>query len=157
ISIFNVIVKYRIACRQVITRHVIDRVSRWRHLDSMESIYRVEGGIAETGACAGGPWDPKLQHGAAPAALACWAIERMPSAAPMRVVRLTIDLLRPVPVAPLIIETGVLREGRKIQLVGVRLLVEGIEVVRASALRVRRHEQALPSTAFCPPSEMRGP
>jgi len=30
-------------------------------------------------------------------------------------------------------------------------------VVRATALRVRRLEQALPSTAFCPPLDMRGP
>jgi hypothetical protein len=75
----------------------------------------------------------------------------------MRVVRLTVDLMRPVPVAPLTIESEVLREGRKIQLVSVRLLANGTEVVRATALRVRRLEQALPSTAFCPPIDMRGP
>jgi hypothetical protein len=45
----------------------------------MESIYRVEGAVAHTSALAGGPWDPKLQHGAAPAALICWAVERLPS------------------------------------------------------------------------------
>jgi hypothetical protein len=123
----------------------------------MESIYRVEGGIAHTSTGAGGPWDPKLQHGAAPTSLICWAIERLPSSVPMRVVRLTIDLLRPVPVAPLTIQSEVLREGRKIQLVAVRLLVDGTEVVRASALRVRRYEQALPSTAFCPASGICGP
>ena len=40
----------------------------------------------------------------------------------MRIARVTVDLMRPVPVAPLTIETEVLREGRKIQLCGVRLL-----------------------------------
>src|SRR5262249_26125394 len=104
----------------------------------MEAIYRVEGASIETSALAGGPWDPKLQHGAAPASLICWAVERLPSPAPMRVVRLTVDLLRPVPVAPLTIETDVLREGKKIQLVAVRLLANGNEVVRATALRIRR-------------------
>lgn len=123
----------------------------------MEAIYRVEGTTAHTSARAGGPWDPKLQHGAAPSSLICWAVERLPSAAPMRVARLTVDLLRPVPVAPLTVETEVLREGRKIQLVGVRLLADGTEVVRATALRVRRLDQALPSTAFCPPTDIRGP
>ena len=43
----------------------------------------------------------------------------------MRVARLTVDLLRPVPVATLDIETEVVREGRKIQLLQVRLLHEG--------------------------------
>jgi hypothetical protein len=123
----------------------------------MGSIYRVEGAVAHTSALAGGPWDPKLQHGAAPSSLVCWAVERLPSPVPMRVVRLTVDLMRPVPVAPLTIESAVLREGRKIQLVSVRLLAGGTEVVRATALRVRRLAQALPSTAFYPPLDMRGP
>lgn len=123
----------------------------------MEPIYRVEGATAETSAFAGGPWDPGLQHGAAPASLICWAIERLPTATPMRVARLTVDLMRPVPVAPLTIETEVLREGRKIQLVSVRLLASGTEVVRATALRVRRLEQALPVEAPWPPLELERP
>src|SRR3954468_20996337 len=102
----------------------------------MEAIYRVDGESVETSAFAGGPWDPKLQHGAAPSSLICWAVEHLPSPAPMRVARRTVDLMRPVPVAPLTIETELLREGRKIQLVSVRLLASGTEVVRATVLRV---------------------
>src|SRR5258708_17232210 len=113
----------------------------------MEAIYRVEGANVETSAFAGGPWDPKLQHGAAPASLVCWAVERLPTPAPMRVARLTVDLIRPVPVAPLTIETEVLRAGRKIQLVAVRLLASRTEVVRATVLRVRPLEQVLPAAA----------
>jgi hypothetical protein len=123
----------------------------------MEAIYRVEGASVETSAFAGGPWDPKLQHGAAPSSLICWAIERLPSPVPMRVARLTVDLMRPVPVAPLALETEVLREGKKIQLVAVRLLSEGKEVVRATALRIRGESRELPSNAFCPPIDTRGP
>ena len=123
----------------------------------MEAIYRIEGAHVETSALAGGPWDAKLQHGAAPSSLICCAIERLPSAVPMRVARLTVDLMRPVPVAPLTLETEVLREGRKIQLVSARLLADGHQVVRATALRIRREERALPSSAFCPPIEVRGP
>jgi len=123
----------------------------------MEAIYRVDGANVLTSAFAGGPWDPKLQHGAAPASLICWAIEQLPSPVPMRVARLTVDLMRPVPVAPLMLETKVLREGKKIQLVAVRLRANGNEVVHATALRIRREERALPSTAFCPPLDMREP
>ncbi len=123
----------------------------------MEAIYRVEGANVETSAHAGGPWDPRLQHGAAPSSLICWAVERLPSPVPMRVARLTVDLMRPVPVAPLTLAVEVLREGRKIQLVSVRLLAKDTEVVRATVLRIRREERALPSSAFTPPHDMRGP
>ena len=116
----------------------------------MESIYRVEGAAAETSAFAGGPWNPKLQHGAAPSSLICWAVERLPSPVPMRVVRLTVDLMRPVPVAPLTIETEIVREGRKIQLVSVTLLADGAEVVRASALRIRVEPNETPAIANGP-------
>jgi acyl-Coa thioesterase superfamily protein/acyl-CoA thioesterase superfamily protein len=75
----------------------------------------------------------------------------------MRVARLTVDLMRPVPVAPLTIETEVLREGRKIQLVAVRLLAAGAEVVRGTALRVRRLAQVLPAEASWPPLDIKGP
>ena len=78
----------------------------------MNAIYRIDGNIAHTSETAGGPWDPKLQHGAAPSSLICWAVERLPAPVPMRVARITVDLMRPVPVAPLAIETEVLREGR---------------------------------------------
>src|SRR6478609_6376823 len=117
----------------------------------MEAIYRVEGANVDTSAHAGGPWDPGLQHGAAPSSLICWAVERIPSPVPMRVARLTVDLMRPVPVAPLTIEMEILREGKKIQLVAVRLLAGSKEVVRATALRIRRQAEALPVETPYPP------
>ena len=88
---------------------------------SMNAIYRIDGNTAHTSETAGGPWDPKLQHGAAPSSLICWAVERLPAPVPMRVARVTVDLMRPVPVAPLAIETEVLREGRKIDRKSTRL------------------------------------
>ena len=48
----------------------------------------------------------------------------------MRIARVTIDLMRPVPVAPLTLETEVLREGRKIQLCAIRLRAGDVVVVR---------------------------
>lgn len=110
----------------------------------MEAVYRVDGRTATPSAFAGGPWDPRLQHGAAPASLICRTVERIPSPVPMRVARLTVDLMRPVPLAPLTIETEVLREGRKIQLVALHLLAGETEVVRASVLRIRQEPRDLP-------------
>lgn len=119
-------------------------------MSASEAVYRVDNSVAHTSPAAAGPWDPRLQHGSAPSSLICWAVENLPSPVPMRVARLTVDLMRPVPVAPLAIETEVVREGRKIQLVNVRLLAGASEVVRASALRIRISDQALPERATTP-------
>jgi acyl-coenzyme A thioesterase PaaI-like protein len=113
--------------------------------------YEVEGEIARATAHAAGPWHPGLQHGGAPASLIVWAAERVAAAGPMRVARVTVELLRPVPVAPLEIRIATLREGRKIQLVEVRLLDDGREVVRGTVLKVRTTGMPLPRGAILPP------
>ena len=110
----------------------------------MEAVFRVEGNRVFTSEHAAGPWDPSMQHGGAPSALIVWAAERIPTAQPMQIARLTVDLMRPVPVAPLTIETEVLREGRKIQLCMVRLLADGVEVARATVLKIRTQPVVLP-------------
>ena len=95
----------------------------------MDAIFRVDGNDVVTNPFAAGPWDPSMQHGSPPAALAVWAAERIPVPVAMRVARVTVDLMRPVPVAPLTIESEVLREGRKIQLCAVRLLAGGLSLI----------------------------
>jgi hypothetical protein len=117
----------------------------------MDAIYRVDGNYVVTSPHAAGPWNETMQHGSAPSALVTWLAEQMPTASPMHVTRVTIDLLRPVPVAPLTFETEVLREGRKIQLVGVRLMANGTVVVRATVLKIRAEAQALPPEIADPP------
>lgn len=110
----------------------------------MEAVFRVEGNNVFTSQHAAGPWDPGMQHGGAPSSLIVWAAERIPTPQAMHIARLTVDLMRPVPVAPLTIETEILREGRKIQLCGIRLLAKGAEVVRATVLKIRSQAVTLP-------------
>ena len=110
----------------------------------MDAIYRVEGNRITTSPDAAGPWDPRMQHGSAPASLVVWAAEAIPSPVPMRIARVTVDLMRPVPLAPLTLETEVLREGRKIQLCAVRLRAGSAVVVAATVLKVKAQAQTLP-------------
>ncbi|MBR0719185.1 thioesterase family protein [Bradyrhizobium liaoningense] len=110
----------------------------------MPPIFRVDGNSVVTSPDAAGPWDPRMQHGSAPASLVVWAAERIPTQAPMDIARVTIDLMRPVPVAPLTIATEVLREGRKIQLCGIKLLAEGVVVVGATVLKIKQQALTLP-------------
>jgi len=110
----------------------------------MTAIYRVDGDNVVTSPNAAGPWDRRMQHGSAPSALVTWAAERIPTPVPMNVARVTIDLMRPVPVAPLTIESEVLREGRKIQLCEIKLFADGVQVVGATVLKIKRQSQPLP-------------
>jgi hypothetical protein len=111
----------------------------------MEAIFRVDGDRVIVSAHAAGPWDPTMQHGSAPASLVVWAAEAIPTPVPMRIARVTIDLMRPVPLKPLTLETEIVREGRKIQLCAVRLRADGVIVVAASVLKIRQQAQPLPA------------
>lgn len=117
----------------------------------MDTVYRLEGSRVVTGPLAGGPWDPLMQHGSAPSALIVAVAEAVPTAVPMRVARLTVDLMRPIPVAPLDIRTEVLREGRKIQLCNIDLIADGKLAVRGTVLKIRRESNELPDTAASEP------
>ena len=88
-------------------------------------------------ALSGGPWSPEHQFGGSAAALLATVIEDIPTLVPQQVVRLTVDLMRPVPVRPVAVEARVVREGRRIQVTEAAILFEGAEVARCSALRMR--------------------
>ena len=121
------------------------------------AIFRVDGNRVATSPLAGGPWDPRAQHGSPPAALVAWIAETMPAPVPMHVVRLTIDMMRPVPVASLTFEAEVIKEGRKIQLCAIRLLADGVEVVRAHVLKIRIRPNDVPAIAATPPLDVPPP
>src|SRR5262249_17079391 len=91
-----------------------------------------------------GAWTPQALHGGPPAALLARCAERVPGGESMMVSRLTVELLRPVPVSPLSVHTPLLRPGRKVQLVGASLHVGEVEVARATALRIRTLDLPLP-------------
>jgi hypothetical protein len=96
-----------------------------------------------------GPWDARAQHGGAPSALLAHLIEQVETPGPMQVARLTYELLRPVPLAPLAARTQILRPGRKVQLVEASLLTDdNTEVMRATALRIRTAELPVPDVTL---------
>jgi hypothetical protein len=88
-----------------------------------------------------GPWDPRHQHGGAVAALVARAVER--TAGPdFAVTRLTVELMRPVPIDTLAVDISVPRPGRRVVGVGVSVSAGDleVEVVRAHAVAIRRLE-----------------
>src|SRR5580693_5823628 len=123
----------------------------------MEAIFRVDGDRVIVSAHAAGPWDPTMQHGSAPASLVVWAAEAIPTPVPMRIARVTIDLMRPVPLKPLTLETEIVREGRKIQLCAVRLRADGVLTVSATVLRVKLTAETMLPDVGGPAVTLSGP
>jgi hypothetical protein len=85
-----------------------------------------------------GPWDPDALHGGPVAALVARAVERCEPDDDMGVTRLTLDLLRPVPLVPLTVTAAVTRPGRRVQIVDVGVSAQGRDLAWARALRIRR-------------------
>jgi hypothetical protein len=113
-----------------------------------QPVFHLDGSAYVATSLARGPWDPRACHGGAPAALVAAAVDATPSLEPMQGVRLTYDLVRPVPVGvPLHLDTEVVREGRRIQVVDVRLATatDDVELVRCRALRIRTTGLELPA------------
>jgi hypothetical protein len=105
---------------------------------SREPLYRRDGDLYVPSALTRGPWDPRAQHGGAPAALIAGALASLEGGAEMALARLSFDFLRPVPIAPLALDAAVEGGGRRVQRLRARLLAGDVEVCRATALRIRR-------------------
>lgn len=83
--------------------------------------------------------------------LASRAMEALPSPVDMRVVRFTMEFMRPVPLAPLMVQARQIRPGRRIQLLEVRVDGPDGEVVRTTGLRIRRAATEVPADDAVPP------
>lgn len=99
-----------------------------------------------------GPWDPGLQHGGPPSALMADALDRhgdSPNA--WQLVRLTVELMRPIGMNPLRVEVEPLREGKRAQWLRASLWEDQRELGRAHAVRVRTVNLDLPEP-LCRPA-----
>jgi hypothetical protein len=104
-----------------------------------------------------GPWDPGAQHAGPPSALLGREIERMEGSEAFQVGRVVFEILRPVPIGPVKIETRVVRPGRKVRLVEASLSGEAGELIRATAWQLRTTELNLPAEAAAEDPAPQGP
>lgn len=123
-----------------------------------DAFYRRAGALFESTELCIGPWSIEHQHAGPPAALLARAFEAL--AGDMSIVRITYELMRPVPVATLRIETRELRPGRRVRLFGASLWADATELVRATALCMRNKSMVYeppaviaPQPAIPPPGE----
>jgi Acyl-CoA thioesterase C-terminal domain/Acyl-CoA thioesterase N-terminal domain len=103
-----------------------------------------------------GGWDRRHMNGAAVLALLGHCLDDVPTLVPMVLARFTADLARALPIGPrLHVVPEVVREGKKLQLVHLRIVVDGVEHAWASALRLRVDD--LSARDDVPPSSARTP
>jgi len=95
-----------------------------------------------------GPWDDRFRHGGPPAALLAGALERFGGGSePFQLCRISLEQLRPVPIAPLRVEPRLVKGGRTVQRLEATLTAGGEPVVVARGLRIRRAPLEAPPAA----------
>ena len=102
-----------------------------------DAVWQVDGDVVVPTELARGPWSPHAQHGGASASLLAGLLERFDPGPADFTARLSVDFMRPVPLAPLRVERSTLRPGKKVQIVQGSLFADDVEIVRATALRIR--------------------
>ena len=110
-----------------------------------DSFYEPEGELYVSTELTRGPWDPDAQHAGPPAALIGREVERLgggrvggEDGAPAQVGRITYEVLRSVPIAPLRVEAKIVRPGRRVEMFEAALTDEaGEPLMRAQGWRLR--------------------
>jgi hypothetical protein len=92
------------------------------------------------------PWSEAQQHGSVMLGLLARAVELHPCEHPVQVTRLTVDLMRAAPMAPVETSCRTIRAGRWVETLEASLTCGGQEYVRATAMRFR--VQALDTSAY---------
>ena len=119
----------------------------------MDALFAADAGGVVAHDLTRGPWDPRHQHGGAPAALLMHALEHHEPDPGLALVRVSYDLLRPAPLGRLEIGVETTRPGRRVQLLEATLHgADGTPVVRARAQRVRRAPVGAPDTGGADPA-----
>ncbi|MBN1091204.1 thioesterase family protein [Blastococcus sp. TML/M2B] len=115
------------------------------------ALFRQDGDLLVPGPLTRGPWYHGTLHGSAMLAPIARAAERHPSEVERQVVRLTVDMMRAAPMAPLRVETTTVRSGKSIDFVDVAMYADDELCVRGSALRMRVADLVVDEPDDAPP------
>ena len=92
-----------------------------------------------------GPWSAESQHAGPPSALLVRALEQFEADPGVRLSRLSVDVLGPVPLAPLDIDVHRIRPGRSVELLEATASVDGRPALVARGWRMRRTPEDFPT------------
>src|ERR1700692_1176929 len=100
---------------------------------------------------ANGPWDPNSLHGRVIIGLLAFVIEQRHGADDFVPARLTVDMFRLPPRAPVEIKTRLGRDGLRIKVIEADFLSGGVAMARASCQLLRKTENPQ-GTVWSPPN-----
>jgi hypothetical protein len=104
-----------------------------------QSFFEIAGpGSFVATAATAGPWSPDAQHGGPPSALAARELDRHEPDENMRLARVAVDILGPVPVGPFTARTRMLRPGKRVALLETVLESGGRPVLVARGWRIAK-------------------
>ena len=118
----------------------------------MEPLYQREGDTVVPSVFTRGPWDPGLEHGGAVGALLAEVLQDSLRDSELQPARMTVDLLRPVPLHPLEVSTQPVRQGKRLSVTDATLTWNGVVVARASLVAIRPKQLGL-ADGVNPPEE----
>lgn len=98
-----------------------------------------------------GPWSAQSQHGGPPSALAARAFEMHERNPAQRLARVSVDILRPVPLGKITVRTRTVRPGKRVALLEAVLEAEGQEVIHARGWRIAIADRQAEATPVGPP------
>jgi hypothetical protein len=107
-----------------------------------DAFYSVDGDRIVPSELTRGPWDPGSQHAGPPSALLARALERCDPRDDARIARVTVEILAPVPIAPMTVSARVVRPGRSVELIEASLEGADGELMRARGWRLVEGETA---------------
>lgn len=90
-----------------------------------------------------GPWSPDAQHAGPPSALLAYALERCEPREGFQIGRVAVEILGPVPLAPLTVTTRVARPGRSVEMLEAQISAERGPVLQATAWRFKLSDPPL--------------
>lgn len=109
-----------------------------------DSFYESDGDRYVSTELTRGPWDPDAQHAGPPAALLGRELEGLEDADEFQICRVSFEIMRSVPIAPLRVEARIARPGRRVQLIEGTLSDDEGEVMRVRGWRLRTEPIELP-------------
>ena len=107
-------------------------------------VFQQDGDMLVPTRLAVGPWYEGTQHGSSMLLLAALAAEKAPSDSPRQLTRLTVDMMKAAPMAPIQLVTQVRKGGRYMDVLDISIRSNGDEFVRASALYFRVDDVPVP-------------
>lgn len=117
----------------------------------MDSFYkRCDESTFESTPATAGPWGPQTQHAGPPSALLAGEIERLHIADGQRLGRVSVDILAPIPVAPITVSTSVVRPGKRTALIEATGMVHDKPVLCVRAWKLARVPGDYPATDPAP-------